>query len=147
MVDFSKIDGELDQKEIQKSIEAAKANNVEVPKGDYVVGVDKMEIKATKDGRPMFFIQMRIKEGKFKNKCLFMNRVIYGTKNDANMISSVLTFLEKFETEVEPVFKTYNGFVDVVADIYEEIQGNIECDIHYDPNAFNSISVKEVYDI
>ena len=147
MVDFSKIDGELDQKEIQKSIEAAKANNVEVPKGDYVVGVDKMEIKATKDGRPMFFIQMRIKEGKFKNKCLFMNRVIYGTKNDANMISSVLTFLEKFETEVEQVFKTYNGFVDVVADIYEEIQGNIECDIHYDPNAFNSISVKEVYDI
>jgi hypothetical protein len=36
--------------------------------------------------------------------------------------------------------------VDNVADIYEEIQGAVECDITYDPDAFNSVSIKEVFD-
>jgi hypothetical protein len=145
-VDFSKFDEELDQKELQKNIEKAKENSGDVPKGDYTVGIDKMEVKATKAGKPMFFMQLRIKDGKFKNHCLFFNRVIYGTKNDANMISSVLTILEKFETETTPEFKTYSQFVDNVADIYEEIQGAVECDITYHPDAFNSVSIKEVFD-
>ena len=145
-VDFSKIDSELDQKEIARNIKKAKEQSGDVPKGDYTVGIDKMEVRATKDGRPMFFIQARIKEGKFKNHCLFFNRVLYGTKNDANMISSVLTMLEKFETETAPEFTTYSQFVENVADIYEEIQGNVECDIAYDPDAFNSISIKDVFD-
>ena len=144
--DFSKIDSELNQKEIAQNIQKAKEQSGDVPKGSYTVGIDKMEVRATKDGRPMFFIQARIKEGKYKNHCLFLNRVLYGTKNDANMISSVLTMLEKFETETTPEFKTYSQFVDNVADIYEEVQGNVECDIEYDPDAFNSISIKEVFD-
>ena len=147
MVDFSAIDKDLDTKAIQKSINEAKLSSGDVPKGDYTIGIDKLEIKATKDGRPMFFLQGRIKEGNFKKHCIFLNRVIYGTKNDASMISSVLTFLEKFETETVPEFKNYNQFVDCVADIYEEIQGKVECDISYDPDAFNSISIKEVFDI
>lgn len=145
-VDFSKIDAELDQNAIAKSIKEAKESSGDVPKGDYTVGVDKMEVRATKDGRPMFFMQLRIKDGEFKKHCLFFNRVIYGTKNDANMISSVLTILEKFETETTPEFKTYSQFVDNVADIYEEIQGTVECDITYDPDAFNSVSIKDVFD-
>lgn len=147
MIDFSAIDKDLDTKAIQKSINEAKLSSGDVPKGDYTIGIDKMEIKATKDGRPMFFLQGRIKEGNFKKHCIFFNRVLYGTKNDASMISSVLTFLEKFETETVPEFKNYNQFVDCVADIYEEIQGKVECDISYDPDAFNSISIKEVFDI
>ena len=145
-VDFSKIDSELDQKEIARNIKKAKEQSGDIPKGDYTVGIDKMEVRATKDGRPMFFMQCRVKDGKFKNHCLFFNRVLYGTKNDANMISSVLTMLEKFETETAPEFTTYSQFVENVADIYEEIQGNVECDIAYDPDAFNSISIKDVFD-
>ena len=76
-----------------------------------------------------------------------MNRVIYGTKNDGNMISSVLTILEKFETETVPEFHSYNQFIDNVADIYEEIQGAVECEVDYDKDAFNSISIREVYDV
>lgn len=147
MVDFSKLDAELDERALQKSIKAAKENSGNIPKGNYTVGIDKMEIRATKDGRPMFFVQCRVKEGEYKKHCVFMNRVINGTKNDVNMISSVLTFLEKFDSETTPEFKNYSDFVDVVADIFEEIQGHVECDIAYDPDAFNSISIKEVFDI
>ena len=146
-VDFSALDREVDQDQLRKDVEEAKNNSGDILKGTYIVGIDKMEIRATKDGRPMFFIQCRVKEGEYKNKCVFMNRVIYGTKNDGSMIQSVITLLDKLETETIPEFNGYQDFVDVVADIYEEIQGKVECEIDYDKDAFNSISIKEVFDI
>lgn len=146
-VDFSALDKAVDQAQLKKDVEEAKNNSGDIPKGTYIVGIDKMEIKATKDGRPMFFIQARVKEGEHKNKCVFMNRVIYGTKNDGNMIQSVLTVLDKFQTDIIPEFNGYQDFVELVADIYEEIQGRVECEIDYDKDAFNSISIKEVFDV
>lgn len=145
-VDFAAIDEAIDKRALQKNITEEKHNSGDIPKGTYIVGIDKMELRATKDGRPMFFMQARVKEGPQKNHCVFMNRVVYGTKNDARMIQSVLTILEKFETSVEPVFDGYNAFADCIADIYEEIQGNVECEIDYDKDAFNSISINEVFD-
>lgn len=146
-VDFSALDREVDQEQLRKDVEEAKNNSGDIPKGTYIVGIDKMEIRATKDGRPMFFIQCRVKEGEYKNKRVFMNRVIYGTKNDGSMIQSVITLLDKLETETIPEFNGYQDFVDVVADIYEEIQGKVECEIDYDKDAFNSVSIKEVFDV
>lgn len=146
-MDFTKFDEMIDQTQLQKDIAEAANFNSDVPGGRYEVGVDKMELKATKDGRPMFFIQMRIQSGEHKNKCLFMNRVIYGTKNDASMIASVVTILDKFCTSVEPTFENYTQFADVVADVYEEVQGKVSCDIEYDPDGFNSISILGVYDV
>lgn len=146
-LDFSAIDREVDQEQLRKDVQEAKNNSGDIPKGVYIVGIDKMEIRETKDHRPMFFLQARVKEGEYKNHCIFMNRVIYGTKNDGNMISSVLTILEKFETETVPEFHSYNQFIDNVADIYEEIQGAVECEVDYDKDAFNSISIREVYDV
>ncbi len=146
-VDFSALDKEIDQEQLRQDIAEAKNNSGDIPKGTYIVGIDKMEVRETKDGRPMFFVQARVKEGDYKNHCVFMNRVIYGTKNDGLMIQGVLTFLEKFETETIPEFKGYQDFVDLVADIYEEIQGVVECEIEYDKDAFNSISINEVFDV
>lgn len=146
-VDFSKIDEAVDLQGLQKDVEDSKNNFSDVPKGTYIVSVEKMEVGETKDHRPMFKMQCKIKEGEFKNRNLFMNRVIYGTKNDGSMIQSVLTLLEKFATNTLPEFTGYNAFVDNVLDIYEEIQGKVELEIDYDADAFNSISIKEVYDL
>ena len=146
-VDFSKIDEAVDLQGLQKDVEDSKNNFSDVPKGTYIVSVEKMEVGETKDHRPMFKMQCKIKEGEFKNRNLFMNRVIYGTKNDGAMIQSVLTLLEKFATNTLPEFAGYNTFVDNVLDIYEEIQGKVELEIDYDADAFNSISIKEVYDL
>lgn len=146
-VDFSKIDEAVDLQGLQKDVEDSKNNFSDVPKGTYIVSIEKMEIGETKDHRPMFKMQCKIKEGEFKNRNLFMNRVIYGTKNDGAMIQSVLTLLEKFATNTLPEFAGYNAFVDNVLDIYEEIQGKVELEIDYDADTFNSISIKEVYDL
>ena len=146
-VDFSKIDEAVDLQGLQKDVEDSKNNFSDVPKGTYIVSIEKMEIGETKDHRPMFKMQCKIKEGEFKNRNLFMNRVIYGTKNDGSMIQSVLTLLEKLQTSTVPEFTGYNSFVDNVLDIYEEIQGKVELEVEYNADAFNSISIKEVYDL
>jgi hypothetical protein len=149
-MDFSKFDSAINEAELAKQLEEAKNNpqqtDREVPKGSYTVKIEKMELGATKDGRPMFKVQCRILDGEFKKWCLFMNRVLYGTKNDANMISSVIGWLEKLEAGIDLEFKNYSQFADLVLDIFEEVADAVELDVEYDPDAFNSISIKEVFD-
>lgn len=165
-MDFSKFDATINKDEMAKQLAEAKENgageSLEAPAGNYVVKVEKMELGATKDGRPMFRVQLRVVDAgedakadvteylsHFKNKkpCLFMNRVIYGTKNDANMIQSVIGWLDKLETETVPEFKNYSQFADLILDIFEEVADSIELDVTYDPNAFNSISINEIFDV
>ena len=146
-VDFSKIDEAVDLKGLQQDVEDSKNNFSDVPKGTYIVSIEKMEIGETKDHRPMFKMQCKIKEGEYKNRNLFLNRVIYGTKNDGSMIQSVITMLDKLQTQTIPEFTGYNNFVTNVLDIFQEVQGKVELEIGYDADAFNSISIKEVYDI
>ena len=77
-----------------------------------------------------------------------MNRVLYGTKNDANMIASSvgwLNSLEPSEDVGDVEFVSFSQFNDLVLDIAEDIS-ELEYDVEYDPNAFNSISVSAVYD-
>lgn len=163
MLDFSKFDNNIDL----GAIEEAKKNphngeGLETPAGNYVTRIEKMELGATKDGRPMFKVMMRVVEAgenataevteylnhfKAKKPCIFMNRVIFGTKNDANMIASVLGWLDKLETETRAEFKNYSQFADCVLDIFEEVADAVEFDVLYDPDSFNSIEVNEVFDI
>ena len=149
-MDFTKFDKEVNAQEMASQIDEAKKNpqasGKEVPAGTYTVKLEKMELGATKDGRPMFKVMCRIVEGEFKKYCLFLNRVIYGTKNDANMIASVLGWLEKLTDE--PVeFTNYSQFADTVLDIYEDLTDSIELEVKYDPDSFNSISIEDVFDI
>ena len=150
-MDFSKFDATINQEELTKQLEEAKNNpqqsDKEVPAGNYTVKVEKMEVGATKDGRPMFKVQCRILEGEFKKWCLFMNRVIYGTKNDANMIQSVIGWLQKLEPSMTVEFKNYSQFADLILDIFEEVADAVELEVNYDPDAFNSISIEEVFEL
>lgn len=165
-MDFSKFDATINEAELAKQLEEAKNNapqgeGLETPAGNYVAKIEKMEVAATKDGRPMFKVQLRVIEAgenatdevkeylsHFKNKkpCLFMNRVIYGTKNDAGMISSVIGWLQKLETNDVVEFKNYSQFSDLVLDIFEEVADAVELEVAYDPKAFNYISISEVFD-
>ena len=148
-IDFSKWDNNINSEDMAKAINEAKNNpqqtDKQVPAGKYTVKIEKMEIAATKDGRPMFKVQCRILEGEFKKWCIFMNRVIAGTKNDANMIASVIGWLEKLDAGVVE-FKNYSQFADLVLDIFEDVADAVELDVQYDPEAFNSISIVEVFD-
>ena len=151
-MDFSKFDKNIDMDGLKKDIQEAEKNGAnggypEIPKGKYEVKFDNIEVKATKDGRPMLSVQARILEGDFKKKCLFMNRVIYGTKNDANMISSAVGWLKKLGTGVNIEFEGYTHFSDLVLDVMEAVDGNFEYLVDYDPKAFNTITIEKVFEL
>jgi hypothetical protein len=99
----------------------------------------------------MFAVQCKIKEGDQKNRMIFFNRVITGNTSekwtDGQAIKSVITWLEKLETQIVPEFVNYADFADCVLDIFQEIQGKIEVEVDYAAKRFNSISIKGVYDI
>ena len=146
---FDKYNLNMNEDEVRKQVEESSQNReyTEVPAGKYIGHIEKMELGATKDGRPMFKVQFRIDEGEFKKKCVFMNRVVAGTKNDMNMIASVEGWVNKLEPEVPLAFNgNYNDFAEEIMDIMEEIDGVVECEIDYDESAFNSISIVSCWD-
>ncbi len=153
MADFSKFDKQIDLAQLRKEAEEIKKNGgtgeyPEIEPGIYRGKFEKLEVGTTKDGRPMLRAMFRILEGAHKKSCLFMNRVLFGTKNDANMIASAEGWLESLEPSEDVgdvIFKGYSEFADLVMDIAEDIS-ELEYDVEYDPDAFNSITISEVYE-
>lgn len=153
---------EFDKKvgaDFQDKVKEATENQYEeTPKGKYVAKIEKMELGMSKDKRPMFKVQMRLIEGvgnteekflsKYKKKkpCVFMNRVVFGTKNDGAMIASVIGWLNKLiDKDDEPVvFTTYSDLADEILDLTEDL-ADAEIEINYDPDKFNSIEIVKVF--
>lgn len=151
-IDFSVFDNKVNLNELQKEVQEAKGTEyADVPDGTYVVSIEKMEIKLTnaKD-KVMFAVQCKIKEGGYKGRMIFFNRVISGNSSpkwtDGQAIKSVCTWLDKLETDTIPEFVNYNDFADCVLDIFQEIQGKIELEVAYAAKKFNQISIIEVFD-
>ena len=149
---FAKFNSQIDTKQLNKDVEEAIKNGgtgeyETVPDGTYTVSFEKLEVKETKDGRPMLSVMARIREGDHKKQCLFMNRVLFGTKNDANMIASAVGWLEKLECETEIKFEDYDQFADLVLDVFEELEEyKVMAEVEYKESAFNSITIKETWE-
>lgn len=151
---FDQFDAKVNLKDIEKQKQEATQNTYEdVPAGHYTVTIENMELGLTKDKRPMFKVQMRLVDGtgakekaflsKYRNKkpCIFMNRVIFGTKNDGSMIASVEGWLKNLFPHDEPiVFHGYSEFADDIMDAAEDCQG-VVYEVEYDPDKFNNISI------
>ena len=90
---------------------------------------------------------MSILEGEYKKSWIFMNRVLFGTKNDGNMIQSVIGWMDKLGTEINIDFASYSQFADLILDVAEKVDElDLEYLVEYDPNAFNSITIKEIFE-
>ena len=149
-IDFSAFDEKIDLNELQKEVQNAPDNDfADVPDGTYIVNIEKMEIKLTKAGdKLMFAVQAKIKEGDQQNRMIFFNRVISAKWTDGQAIKSVCTWVNKLIAEDDtPVeFVNYADFADQILDVFQSIQGAIEVEVDYKADAFNPITIKEVFD-
>lgn len=149
-MDFSNFDKQINIEALQKDIKAAAENNQqfsETPAGTYTAKVEKLEVGETRDHRPMLRAMFRITEGDYKKRCLFMNRVLFGTKNDANMIASAVGFLRSLDSGIDIEFESYSQFAELVLDVFEDIESTLEYEVEYDPNAFNAVSVNDIFEV
>lgn len=150
-IDFDKINRSVDLEGLRKDVENASENGTgdfpTIPAGKYEVALVSLEIKGTKkDNRPMLAASFKILSGEYKNQRLFMNRVIYGTKDDGRMIKSAVGWLNTLDSGVDVAFQDYKQFADLVMDVAEAIDGKIEYVVEYDDSQFNSIKITEVFD-
>lgn len=150
-IDFDKINRSVDLERLREDVKNASAYGTgdfpTVPAGEYEVALVSLEIKGTKkDSHPMLAASFKILSGEYKNRRLFMNRVIYGTKNDASMIKSAVGWLNSLDSGVDVGFKDYKQFADVVMDVAEAIDGKLEYAVEYDNDKSNSISITEVFE-
>lgn len=120
-----------------------------VPTDKYEVELATLEIKGTKaDNRPMLAASFKILSGKYKNRRLFQNYVLQGTKNDERMIKLAIDFLMFLDSGLSYYkdlrFKNYEQFAQLVADVKEAVDGKRKYGVIYDPDEFNSIDITSV---
>lgn len=151
-IDYSLFEGKVDLNALQKEVAEAQ-DFADVPDGEYVVSIEKMEIKLTRaKDKLMFSVQCKIKEGEQKGRMIFFNRVISGNSSpkwtDGQAIKSVITWVNHLLSEdEEPIdFINYKDFAEQVLDVFQSI-GNIEVEVDYAAKAFNTITIKEVFEV
>lgn len=118
----------------------------EVPVGTYEIKIEKMELKESSKGDPMFSAWFRILNGKYENQLLFMNQVI--TQGfQIGIVNKFLRSLDAVSQEIE--FKDYGQYNDLVLDVAEAVDGKLEFLLEYKKSKkdFPIYTVKEVYEI
>ena len=148
---FDKWDKKVDSKALSEDVREVEKNGgvgeyEEIPTGKYEVNIEKMEIKETKNGDPMFSCWMRILAGELENKLLFYNQVI--TKGF--QIALVNKFLRSLETGIDiDSFIGYREYNNLIMDIHEAIDdAGLEYMIEYSKNKkdYPIYTVKEVFE-
>lgn len=148
-VDFGKFDKTIDIEgltEDLKNIEETGGSEFdEVPVGNYDVKVQKMELTTSKKGDPMVSIWFKILAGEHKNSIIFMNQLV----TQAFQIHMVNELLRSMDTDVNVEFKSYKQFANMIADVYEAVDGKLEFALDYRVNnkGYNSYKITDVFDV
>lgn len=144
-MDFSKFDKKVDLEGLKKDIEDSANNDYkEVPHGNYEVAITKLELKESKKGDPMVAVWFKILDGEYKGSLIFMNQVI----TRGFQIHIVDDFLRSLETDVDIVFESYSQYADMLADVFEAVEGNLEFALKYgEKKGFNTFEITEVFEV
>ncbi len=116
----------------------------EVPEGTYEVSIDKMELVASKSGRPMVSVWFKVLSGEYKGSRMFMNQVI----EQAFQIHSFNEFLRSLDTGKDVEFVSYRQYGNLIMDIMEAIDGTLDYGIKYYTNkrGYPIYEVEEVFE-
>lgn len=147
---FDKWNKAIDVEGLAKDTKEVEANGgtgkyAEIPVGTYEIKIEKMELKESSKGDPMFSAWFRILHGEYENQLLFMNAVI----TQGFQIGNVNRFLRSLDAVDEVEFKDYAQYNDLIMDIMEAIdEAGLEYLIEFKKNKkdFPVYTIKEVYE-
>ena len=160
---FDKFEKDIDIDELQGEINEARENGgtgdyPEVEKGEYTVTLENIEVaecgpNAKIPGSPLLKADFKITEGEYKNSHLFINKALYTDRADdkwnmAKLMANVLGWLESLEPSEDVgdiVFESYAQLEELILDIGEDVS-ELEYLVKYDKDAFNAVSIVEVYE-
>lgn len=115
-----------------------------VPHGIYEVKVEKMEIRESKKGDPMFSVWFRVLDGQYKNGIVFFNKLL--TKGF--LISACNDLMKSLKTGVHIEFEDFVQYNDVIQEVFKKVNDNkLEFAIKYSDNGrgYDDIQVTDVF--
>ena len=115
---FAQFDKQYDVAGLQADIKDVADNNAsykEVPDGDYEVAITKMELKATKEGKPMVSVWFKIVNGDYKGQLIFANFVL----TSGFGIHKCNEFLRSLGSNLDVDFTTFSAYGKLVAELFE----------------------------
>jgi len=146
-MDFSEFDKAFDVAGLKDDIKKAEENGTnyeEVPVGQYEVKIEKMELKKSKKGEPMFTCWFKILAGEYKDKIIFMNQLL----KEGFHFHIVNQFLKSLDTGKEIVFDSFNQYGNLIYDVKEEIEKQVlEYGLEYSKkdNKYAQFKITEVF--
>ncbi len=135
---FAKFNEMFDLSGLQKDIESAASSSgdfVEVPEGSYEVKVSKIELgetgeKSKTPGMPMLKIWFDILVGDFKGQKIFCNQML----TSGFGIHKANELLTAMESGVNVVFENFAQYADVLAQVFNAVDGKGEYELAYGHN-------------
>lgn len=145
---WEKFDKAIDTKALKEDLKAAEENKQEfreVPKGDYEVKIEKLELVESKNGNPMMACWMKIMSGEYKNQKLFYNQVLHIGFG----VHKACEFLRSLESGIDVKYEIFKQFHEMLLDIHEAIDGNFEYAVDYgeDKKGYSTYVIKEVFEV
>lgn len=145
---FTKFDKEFNVKALKEDLKTVGTGDrqfKEVPFGTYEVKVEKMELAASRTGKPMLSCWMKILNGEYQKSRLFMNQVV----NTAFGLHTANAFLRTLESGVEIAFESFAKYHDLILNIHEAIDGKYEYAVEYGETGkgFKTFKVTEVFEV
>lgn len=147
---FDKWDKSIDTEGLAKDAKEAMekggvGGHVEVPDGKYEVKIEKMELRESSKGDPMFTAWFRIVSKSYNNALMFMNQVI----NQGFQIGIVNKFIQSMDVVRNVEFQNYSQYNELIMDVFEKIDGKLEFLIEKKTSdkGFASYTIKEVYEV
>ena len=141
---WDEFDKAIDTKALADDVKnsADSGNYREVPEGNYEVAIDKLELVASKQGKPMVSVWFKVLTGEYKGSRMFMNQII----EQAFQIHNMNEFLRSLGTDKEIEFVSYKQYGNLLMDVMEEIEGNLEFGVKFYRNK-KDYPIYEITDI
>lgn len=148
---FAEWDKAYDAKEMKKEVKEAAEKSKdfdELKPGTYPMYIKQMELTETKETKaPMLAIQLKVSDGEFKGRMLFVNFVL----TSPYVIHKANTFLKGLGTDVTVEFDSYGQYADMVDDIFNWAEKHeADYDVEYSitenkGKSYNEYKVAAVY--
>lgn len=148
-MDFAEFDKAFDVAGLKNDIKKAEENGTdyeEIPVGEYEVKIEKMELKKSKKGEPMFSCWFKVLVGDYKGKLIFMNQLL----KEGFHFHLVNQFLRSLETGKEIVFDSFNQYGNLIYDVKEfiDIKGyEFALDYQKKDGKYSTFKIVEVFKV
>lgn len=145
-IDFSKWNEEFGGEEARKALADAKNNEfTDLPDGEYICKLEKLELGESSTHKPMVKGQFRILEGAHRKQCLFLNQVFTRgfPQHKALEFLRDLNIFDRSEVDFDGDFANFN---DLLLDMAEEAE-SMEFKIQKAKDGeYTRLTVVETYD-